>query len=191
MIDYDLVYRTFIGIAEDTVGPNLSTTGSRPSVIRARQTGTKTRTGPKPDYPYITVDILATRRPAGWLLNHEMIDENTHRYENVKELLLNYTVFGGDSRAIAEDLEFFFSTDNILDRIREETTGQVRTTEDITEIPQLLSTSYNESSSFNLTFAIMDVKDVTSTDITEMNYSGEIYRSDDDTNPLPSSGTTN
>ena len=191
MINYNQVYRTFIQIARDTVGSELSSSGAHPSVIRARQTGDKTRTGPKPDYPYITVDILSTSRPAGWLVGQSMPDENTIRYENVKELLLNYTVYGGDSRAIAEDLEFYFSTDQILERIRSETTGQVRTTNPIIEIPQLLSTSYNESSSFTLTFAITDVKDITSTDITSATYSGEIFRSDEDTTPLPSSGTIN
>lgn len=191
MINYDQVYSTFIGIARDVVGSELSTSGSNPSVMRARQTGKKTRTGPKPDYPYISVDILATRRPAGWLIEQSMPDENTHRYENVKELLINYTVYGGDSRAIAEDLEFSFSTDQILERVRSETSGQVRVTEGIIEVPQLLSTSYNESSSFNLTFAITDVKDVTSTDITEVDYSGNVLRGDEDNNPLPMSGTIN
>lgn len=191
MIDYKQINRTFIQIARDTVGSQLSTSGSNPSVIKARQTGDTTRPGPKPDYPYITVDILTTSRPAGWLIEQSMPDANTHRYENVKALLINYTVYGGDSRAIAEDLEFFFSTDQILERVRSETTGQVRTTDPIIEIPQLLSTSYNESSSFNLTFAITDVKDITSTDITEVDYDGEVFRSDDDTNPLPMDGTIN
>lgn len=191
MIDYNQIYRTFIGIARDSVGSELSTSGAYPSVIRARQTGAKTRTGPKPDYPYVTVDIVTTRRPAGWLIEQSMPDENTIRYENVKELLINYTVYGGDSRAISEDLEFFFSTDAILERVRAETNGQVRTTDDIIEIPQLLSTSYNESSSFNLTFAVTDVKEITSTDVQEVDYEGDLFRSVEDNDPLPLDGTIN
>lgn len=191
MIDYYQIYRTFIGIARDTVGSELSTSGSYPSVIRSRQTGAKTKPGPKPDFPYVTVDILTTGRPGGYLIEQSMPDDNTIRYENVKEILINYTVFGGNSKAIAEDLEFFFSTDVILERVRSETSGQVRVTDDIIEIPQLLSTSYSESSSFNLTFAITDVKDITSTDIKGVEYTGDVFRSDEDTNPLPMSGTIN
>ena len=191
MIDYTLIYRTFISIAEDVVGSQISTTGSRPSVIRSRQTGDKTSTGPTPDYPYVTVDILATRRPSGRIIRQTMLDDNTHRYEVVKELLINYTVFGGDSRAVAESLESSFITDQILERVRDETDGQVRSTEDILEIPKLLSTSYNESSSFNLTFSITDIIDVAGVSIDEVQYTGDLFRSTEDVDPLPLEGTVN
>lgn len=184
-IDYNLILDTFIQVARDGVGSQLSQigpTGSEfPAVIKVRQDG------PKPDYPYITIDILDTFTNDEWLIQEKLNDSNSLVYETNKNLLINYRVYGGNAISIANDLHGYLRVASVLDFIRSETTGALLTTGNIDSLPVLLSDSFLESASFNLTFAITDslvIPDTGSNYFDSIDLDGELKRNEDDPSPL-------
>lgn len=191
MVNYDLIYDSFIDITREAVGDMLSVSGAYPSVIRARQTSSTTNTGVLPDYPYVIVDIQATRKPSQNVTDSYMLDDNTHRYENINEILINMTVVGGNSRSIADELSFHFELDEVLDQVRELTGGCVMEVQDIIPIPRLGETAYVDTSTFNVIFGITNVKDITSGSISSVQTDGDLMRSSDDNQPLELSTNIN
>lgn len=183
-LDYDGILDKFILIAQEALPTELSFVGAaadEPAVIKMRQKG------PKPDYPYVTIDILDTIDESGWL-SSSFIDSNDFTvYETNKQLLINYRVYGGQAINLANTLYGFFRLNRVLGDIRSTLGGSVVSTTDIKQLPNLLADEYLESASFNLIFNITDtfVDSGGSDAFDKVILDGDLFRDDEDTNPLP------
>jgi hypothetical protein len=182
-LDYDGILDKFITVAREALPTELSFIGPLadiPAVIRARQTG------PKPSYPYLTVDVLDTSDESGWL-NNEHIDASDFTVvETNKQLLLSYRVYGGNAINIANNLHGYFRLNRVLGDIRSTLGGSVVTTSGIDQLPILLADEYLESASFTLIFNITDtfVDSAGSDAFDTVNLEGELFEHVDDTTPL-------
>lgn len=152
-INYDAILDKFILVAQEALPTQLSLIGvsaNLPAVIRARQDG------PKPDYPYATIDVLDTVDESAWLGSENIDSNDLTVYETNKNVLLNYRVYGGNAVSIAQRLHGFFRINRVLGGIRSTTGGSVVTVDDVDQLPILLADTYLESASFNIVFNITD-----------------------------------
>lgn len=183
-IDYDGILDKFILVAQEALPTELSLIGvggNLPAVIRSRQDG------PKPDYPYVTIDVLDTIDESGWLLTETINSNDETVYETNKQLLLNYRVYGGNAINIAQRLHGFLRLNRVLGDVRSTTGGSVVTVDDVDQLPILLADGFLESASFNITFNITDtfVDTQGSDSFTTIHLDGTIFDiSTDDPNPL-------
>lgn len=160
-IDFNGILTDFVRVARDGVGSQLATIGPTgtefPAVIKVRQNG------PKPEYPYVTIDVLDVDDGGEWLLADYVEANGDLVYETNKNLLINYRVYGGNALDIANNLHGYLRADSVLSSIRTNTGGAVVTLDAIDSLPVLLSDSYLESASFNLVFGITDTLTITDT----------------------------
>lgn len=185
-LDLDLIMNTFIGVARDALDGQLSIVGQTgnqfPAVIRVRQTG------PQPNYPYATLDILDISDGGEWLLEEFLLPNDDLVYENNKNLLLNFRIYGGNALNIANNLHGYFRIESVLKQIREDTTGAVVTISGIDSLPTLLPNTFLETASFNIVFAITDtliIPDTGENYLSSIDLDGELFRDDEDIDPLP------
>lgn len=182
-LDYDLVLDTFIQIARDSVGTELSSIGAVgfeiPAVIRSRQGGAK------PDYPYIQIDILNTAKTSGWKLATGVDDGDIPWVDTHYKILMQYTVYGGNANSIAHDLEGYFRLESVLNKISTDTTGQLEDTFNVISLPSNLATDNLEVAAFNLTFNINDRLSDTQTGVfSRIVLDGELKKNIEDLTPL-------
>jgi hypothetical protein len=182
-IDYDGILDKFIGVAREALPTELSligATGTLPAVIRARQDG------PKPDYPYVTIDVLDTVDESGWLYSETINSNDETVYETNKQLLLNYRVYGGNAINLAQKLHGFFRLNRVLGDIRSTTGGSVVIVDGVDQLPILLAETFLESASFNITFNITDtfVDTQGSDSFNKVVLTGEIFDGTGDPDPL-------
>ena len=184
-INYDAIMDKFILLARDSVGSQLTQIGPVGSefgaVIRARQGG------PKPDFPYITIDVINTVQESGWLAVHYLDESENTVYETTKQLLLNYRVYGGNAISIANDLEGYFRLNSVLGDVRSTTGGSVVETRDVDQQPIELADKFLESSSFNIIFNITDTYSQPNLGegvFDTVTLDGELNRFTDDPSPL-------
>ncbi len=188
MIDYNVILDHFIAAAQEGVGNELSQVGpvgfEEPAVIRARQDG------PKPDYPYIVLDVLNTQQLDGWLLQEGVDDNDDPFMETTYQLTLSYTVYGSnattDAIGIANKLEGFFRLRRILDDIKTVTGGSLNVTFPIISTPQALADKFIEAAQFNFNYSIIDrITDPESGIFDTIELDGELSEGVDDPSPLP------
>ena len=186
-IDYTAIKGKFISIVRDGVGSSLSLIGQvgsqYPAVIKRRPDG------PKPNYPYIDVDIISTRDEGGWASNQGVDDNGDLYYETHKELLINFRCYGGDAMTIMNLLVGYVRQQHLVqDDIRATLGGSIVQVFDLTSMPIQLTDKWVESTDFSLIFNIVDrVVDSSAGygDIGVVHLDGELYRDDEDNNPLP------
>jgi len=182
-IDYDGILDKFILIAQEALPTQLSSigvSGTLPAVIRQRQIG------PKPDYPYVAIDVLDTIDESSWLLEERLNANDEVEVDTTKVLLINYRVYGGNAVKIINDLYGFFRLNRVLGDITKTLGGSVVETLDIDQLPVLLADKFIESASFNLTFNIVDTfVDTTGSDhFDKVVLDGELFRHRTDPAPL-------
>lgn len=180
-IDYDSILSKFIDVAVQGVGSQLSLiNGQYPAVIRSRQDA------PKPDYPYIVLDILQTNQENGWLFAETVTDAGFLSYETHYEMLLSYTVYGDNAASIANQLEGFFRLSRIRNEITNDVAVGVVNTNPVISIPQLLVDKYVEASSFTLVTNVSDVfvDDSQECVIDSIDLDGELARGVGDPAPI-------
>lgn len=184
MIDQNAVLSGFVVTAQDLVGSQLSTVGSKespePAVIIARQNG------PEPGYPFIQIDLGATVETHGYL-THAGIDLNDEPYfETIYKYLIHYTVYGGNAISIARELESYFRLDRIRDSIADLTGGEVENTFQVIPLPKSNSTEEVDVATFSITFNINDrLVDTATGSFTRIVIDGDLYPTKGATNPLP------
>lgn len=196
-IDYDDIQTELIKLTRDLVGTRLSqmsdgATGTYPSVIKPRTKGVR------PNYPYITVDIVRTTRIGSWLRNMGVDENNKVFYEADYHLDIVFRGWGNGSHSILQDLKSRFAFDSVLWRLRNNIDAGVMYTGDVALLPQFLSTDYVDNCSLNLTISVRDkVTDPSSGTITQIDIGvldpdtgelvgqGELKHSPDDPNHLP------
>ena len=186
-IDYTAIKGKFISIARDGVGSSLSLIGQvgsqYPAVIERRPDG------PKPDYPYIDVDVISTRDEGGWVSDQGVDDNGDLYYETHKELLLNFRCYGGDAMTIMNNLSGYMrQLHTVQDDLRAVLKGSIVEVFDIISMPIQLTDKWLESSDFNLIFNVVDrITDVDpdTGEISTVHLDGELYRDDLDPAPLP------
>ena len=186
-IDYNAIRSKFISIVRTGVGSSLSLSGQtgnqHASVIKRRPDG------PKPDYPYVDVDVVSTQDEGGWI-SHQGVDDNGDLfYETHKQLLINFRCYGGDAMTIMNDLVGYIRQVHIVQEdLRTTLEGSIVQVFDITSIPIQLSDKWLESSDFNIVFNIVDRIVDTDPDRGEIgvvHLDGELFRDDEDNDPLP------
>lgn len=195
-IDYEAIHTELVELTQDLVGARLSQMsdgagGIYPSVVRPRTKGVR------PDYPYITVDIVRTTRIGSWLRNTGVDENNNVFYEADYHLDIVFRGWGNGSHSILQDLKSRFAFDSVLWRLRNNIDAGVMFTGDVALLPQFLSTDYVDNCSLNLTISVRDrVVDTSSgiidqidigyldPDIGEIVGRGELKDSPDDTDPL-------
>ena len=172
-LDYDAILDKFIDVAREALPTQLSLIGpsaTLPAVIRSRQEG------PKPDYPYATIDVLDTVDESAWVLVQTLSSNDEPQYETNKQLLLNYRIYGGNAVSIAQRLHGFFRSNRVLGDIRKTLGGSVVTVDDVDQLPILLSDTYLESASFNIIFNITDTFiDTADGSFTTIKVAGDIF----------------
>lgn len=186
-IDYDAIRDKFIVVIKDGVGGSLAQigqAGSRyPAVIKRRPDA------PKPDYPYIDIDVLSTKDEGGWA-SDQGVDENGFLfYATHKQLLINIRCYGGDAQNIMNSLSGYLRQLHIVqDDLRATLGSSIVTVFDITSMPVKLSDKWIESADFNLIFNTIDtITDTTSGygEIDTVHLDGGLLRHTDDASPLP------
>lgn len=195
-IDYDAIQTELIKLTRDMVGTRLSqmpdgSGGTFPAVIKPRTKGVR------PDYPYITVDIVRTTRIGSWLRNTGVDENDNIFYEADYNIDIAFRGWGNGSHSILQDLKSRFAFDSVLWRLRNNIDAGVMFTGDVVLLPQFLSTDYVDNCSLNLTISVRDrVVDTSSgiidqidigyfdPDIGEIVGRGELKDSPDDTDPL-------
>lgn len=158
-IDVNAIQSEFIHIAAERMGALLSTTGvgseQRPSVIRHRVDG------PKPAYPYITLDVTSIDDESGWEILQGADEDGNVFTETVKQLLLVYRVYGSKTPAqsavyIAQVLNGYLRLSSIRDRVRTALDGSIVTIFGVDSNPVLLVDRYLEAASFNFIINVVD-----------------------------------
>lgn len=181
-IDYESIMSEFVKIARDAVGNQLSTINRAspiPSVIKARQDG------PKPEVPYVVLDLLPTSLTDGWELAEGIDGDGNPYFETSYKILFQYTVYGGNASKIAHELENYFRIPRVIQQIRANTNGSFEGTTPVLPLPQKLATNYLEVASFNFTFNIIDrITDIQTGVFDTINNQGQLARYVGDPNPL-------
>ena len=181
MIDYNAVYNKFTSIAQEQAGTNLSrggALGTEPNVIRAFPNA------PKPDYPYITVDIQDVTEEQTWELNRYINEDDHTVHENIKTLMVLYTCYGGEAKSentvralhIIDQLHGSFMFDSVREDIRSTLNGSVVRTTSIERIPVRLADKFIEAAAFSILFNVVDVReDINSFTIETVDLEGDLH----------------
>jgi hypothetical protein len=183
MIDVDGIASKFVQIArEPTYTPTLSvdTDSGFKNVFKARPVST-----PKPDYPYIVVDITEIRQENGWLFRQYVNPSDEVVYETHYELLVAYHIYGEGAKAIANQLEGYFRFNRVRDDLTTVTGGKLVQKLPIEQLPKRLADKFVDSAIFNIVFAITDTSiDSQEGIIDNLNIDGELHRYVGDPDPL-------
>lgn len=155
MIPYDDILDGLITIIRDAVGDELSTLSDGvttfPAVIRERQAG------PKPNLPYITVDIPSTVKISQGFKEHYVNDDLEHVYEYLYELLVRITCHGEESQRILNKLRGYMHMNTLRDRIRAEACVAQQKLSSAEQLPAVLTTDFEEIHAMVGTYHIIDV----------------------------------
>lgn len=155
MIPYDDIYDGMITIIRDCVGDELSTFSdgvtNYPTVIRERQAG------PKPNLPYITVDIIGTVQLSNHFKEHYVNNDLEHVYEYLYELMFRITCHGEESQRILNKLRGYMNMNTIRDRIRDEACVAQQIISSAEQLPSVLTTDFEEVHAMVGTYHIIDV----------------------------------
>ena len=161
MIDFNNVYEALITSVSDSIGDQLSVIQSpyspaRPSVIRAREKG------PRPELSYVTVDLINTRLPSGWLLNTEVerVDDDLIRttHHVLYEIFFNFECFSDDAVQLLTQYKSEYQVpDGVRYQIRRDAGLSSQSFSDVQSIPKLLNTDYEERSKLSISYYIHDV----------------------------------
>ena len=182
-------------IAQQQVGTRLSQLGAGgdiPAVVDARPTLVNGRAIPKPEYPYITLDVYGPLDNDNFYDTDRYIDPITELEVHVvrKRMMVRYTCYGGVSssenidiaQGIADDLKDKFRLTSVLDDIEDTLNASVKNISDLDNLPTLLSTGYIETASFNVIIELEDeVSDPNTFVIEETDLTGEVVLQDDST----------
>ena len=194
MIDQNQIETTFVKIAQEAVGNFLSTTGndvhSEPSVIIARPNITV------PAFPYIILDTLDIRDTYG-TTPREVLENDQLVYYINSTIQLQYTIKGTDPNTgtkalqIAQRLKTYLTLPSIQQRICKETCAELQETFPVINASdQVAAQDYLEASYFTFTLSIWDKFQSNLTEdnsgvFDTIDLNGNLYRGNDDTNPIP------
>ena len=177
-IDYEAVRNPFVAIAKAKIGSKLATlktgeTTTTPAVVKARQ-----NLPPKPAYPYCVLDIQAARHNPNDYDGMFLSAEGKPVYYTRVELLLSYTVYGGDAISILNDLWLCFRQTSVRDYLRNNGHIALNRIEPITTSSYKIPNDWVDVAAFNIYATVMDevvatdetwiqsiVADVTATDV--------------------------
>ena len=186
-IDYTGIRNKFISITRAAVGSSLSTIGpvggEIPAVIRRRADG------PKPDYPFIDLDILDTADEGSWESNHGVDDNGDLFWETHKQILITLKCYGGDAMDIMNDLHGYLRQAHLVqDDLRSTLSGSLVAVDNVRLTPIRLTDKFIDGAEINLVFNVVDrITDTTTVggEITSITALGELFRAEDDPAPLP------
>lgn len=155
-IDYEAIRNTFVALAKAKIGSKLATlkmegAATTPAVVKARQD-----LPPKPAYPHCAFDIQAVRHNPndydGMFLNEDGIPT----YYTRVELLLGFSVYGGDAISIIHDLWLCFRQTSVRDYLRVNGGIAVNTVDIVTTSSYSIPNDWVEVATFNFNVTVMD-----------------------------------
>lgn len=155
MLDEDLIENALVGVVKDLVGAKLATitnpSGTTPAVIKARSNG------PRPDLPYITVDVNNFIQPSGWLLHKYFDGSDQLNYEFLYEMFVDFKCFGDQSKDIMREFRAYLSIPELSDKFKTDVFGaSVQNVGSVLNTPDILSTDFEEGATLTVSFYIID-----------------------------------
>lgn len=156
MIDYDAMHDKVITIARTAVGSRLSligpTGGQFGAVIKERANA------PRPDFPYLTVDLTDTKDEGGWESNRGINSGSGLLFsETHKNVMLQLVCWGDDSMSIMNELSGYLRMSHIVQSdLRDNLGASLIDVSSITTIPIKMEDKWVESNSMSVTLNIVD-----------------------------------
>lgn len=146
VIDEDVVTRAFIDLVKTAVGTDLAEiglTGSKtPAVI-------KTKVGKQiPDYPYIVVNMEDRFNTSPHGTGSTVSEADLTSYDRIESFLYSFRCYGKDSANIINKLHQNLDIPFLLDSIRADTGGAIKTVNAPKKLPLVVGGEYIESSLF-------------------------------------------
>jgi hypothetical protein len=192
MIDFNLISSELVRVAREYVGDYLSFSTSNtnhriPSIIVERPIRSK------PDYPYVTVDLLDTI-PTNNKIENISFDPDTEKgsYRKSYSLLYQYTVYGSNKDlklkaiSIAHELTKAFMLPDVRNELQCNACISIETVSGVENTPQQINAGeWLEVALFTLVITTYDAIESDSGAIDKVNYEGRLFRGQDDPNPLP------
>lgn len=155
MLDEDLIENALVGFVKEMVGSDLATitnpSGTTAAVIKARSGG------PRPDLPYITVDVTNFILPSGWLLHQYFNESDELTYEVLYEMFVDFKCFGDQSKDIMRKFHRYLSIPELSDKIKADVFGaSIQQQGTVLNTPDILSTDFEEGATLTVSFYIID-----------------------------------
>jgi len=150
-IDEDAVTRYFVDLVRSKIGDQLATMSvggvPTPAVI-------KTRVGKQiPDYPYVVVSQIDRVNTTPLNMHSEVGVNNLTSYTRIENLMYQFRVIGANANNITNNLHQFFDIPTVLDLVRTDTEGAIRTVSKITPLPVSIGGDYVESAYFTINWS--------------------------------------
>ena len=151
-MDLELITATLVQLVRDLTDPgdlSILPGSGLPAVIQAHQDG------PIPDYPYITVDYLATS-PSGSRLKNFYVDEtdDTLVYENEIHIGYRITCHARDGLQIMEKVKLRFQRDSAKAYLCENAEVSLFRTNDVIPVPNVIGADvFNKDAFMDMTLA--------------------------------------
>jgi hypothetical protein len=187
MIDYRTIETELVRVAREGIGQYLSTTNGIPSIIIERPIREK------PDYPYLTLDLLDSRKTNGRLLSRTLNEDESVSYVTEYSLLYQYTVYGSNkdlklkAHGIAQHLSSYFELSPVLEDLQCNASISMNETGTVENVPQQINADeWLEVALFTVVVNVYDsINDTRSGVIDKINIGGDLYRDQNDQDPLP------
>lgn len=178
-IDYEAVRNPFVALAKAKIGSKLATlktgvTTTTPAVVKARK-----NLPPKPSYPYCVLDIRSARHNPNDYDGMFVNTNNIPTYYTRIELLLTFSIYGGDAVGIINDLWLCFRQSSVKDYLRKASGIALNSIEPITTSSYKIPNDWVEVASFNLNVTVMDTLQATDETLIDT-ISSEIIAKDTD-----------
>lgn len=189
LITHRTVQSGFIKAIRALVGDSLadlpvSSGGPLKAVIKDRVKG------PRPQFPYIVVDILSTGKTEGSWLRYAGVTEVSAGvfkpfYRSEKTITIGLTCYGEDSHDILTNLEVISVDDFSRDFINSESGAIFQTFSEISENPIFIETDFIDGHTMTATFtAVSEYVPPTGEYIEGVDYTGTILEYEGDPDPI-------
>lgn len=174
-IDFEgTIYPALIQSVRDSIGSSLyqfnTPNGAYPAIIRKRSDG------PRPQLPYVTVDIENIRLPSGWLLNTEVEDTGSGiitTHQILYEVFVCFECYGDNSTPLLQQYHSEFNVpDGVRSQLKDDAGMSSQYFGQVVSIPEFISTNYEERAKLEISFYVHDVITRTSTYVEAINGSG-------------------
>lgn len=191
MIDYRSIENELVRIARESIGKYLSTTESPkniplPSILIERPIRSK------PNYPYLTLDLLETRAADLMVHGIKLNPDESVSYTKSYTMLYQFTVYGTNSElrlkahAIAQELETQFMLPSVRDGLQCNACVSLDETQPVENVPQRINAEeWLEVALFALVLTTYDDVSENSGVFDKIQINGELHRNREDPNPLP------
>lgn len=153
--------------------------GSMPSVIRDRAKS------PRPDFPYIVVDRLASSKEDGsWLRHMNVTTDDIVQFESEQRIPISITCYGENSDNILNALRQSFLWDLNRFTLNEKTNSTFQYCSDISDKPLFMETDFIDGAEMQVDFLAVSVYEVAGSVIETVEVTGIFKDGTGDESPI-------